>query len=185
MANKVQSVQLRSNTLLQQYATRKAAAEPGISRQSVQWTLKTDLNLYPYKMILLPKLTVQNKNQRMAFAEWAENNEVWFNNVWFSDEAHFHLDGVINKQSVQFWASENLHVIHEKVHHALRIAVWVAVSSHGLLGPIFIEEAVNSEHYLSMFCVSPSCYRFVITNSVVHAGWSQAAHSKCSFRLSA
>jgi hypothetical protein len=38
----------------------------------------------------------------MAFAEWAQNNEVLFNSVWFSDEAHFHVDGVVNKQEV--WA---------------------------------------------------------------------------------
>jgi hypothetical protein len=41
-------------------------------------------------------------------------------------------------------------VIHEKVHHALRITVWVVISSHGLLGSIFFEETVNSEYYLSM-----------------------------------
>jgi hypothetical protein len=43
-------------------------------------------------------------------------------------------------------------VIHEKVHHAPRITVWVAISSHGLLGPIFFEKTVNSERYLSMLC---------------------------------
>jgi hypothetical protein len=48
------------------------------------------------------QMTVHNKHQRMAFAEWAHNNEVSFNNIWFSDEAHFHLDGVVNKQNVRF-----------------------------------------------------------------------------------
>jgi hypothetical protein len=27
----------------------------------------------------------------------------------FRDEAHFHLDGFVNKQNTKFWASENLH----------------------------------------------------------------------------
>jgi hypothetical protein len=31
-----------------------------------------------------PELTVQNEHQRMVFAEWAQNNEVSFNKVWFS-----------------------------------------------------------------------------------------------------
>jgi hypothetical protein len=94
-------------------------------------------------MTVLPKLTVQNKHQRMIFAEWAQNNEVSFKNVWFFDKAHYHMDGVVNKLNVRFWASEYPRVIHEKVHHATRITVWVATSSHGLPGPIFFEETVN------------------------------------------
>jgi hypothetical protein len=31
-----------------------------------------------------------------------------------------------------------------------RITVWVVISSHGLLGPIFFKDTVNSERYLSM-----------------------------------
>jgi hypothetical protein len=58
-------------------------------------------------MTVLLELSVQNKYQRMTFAEWAQNNEVLFNNIWFSDEAHFNLDGVVNKQNVLFWASGN------------------------------------------------------------------------------
>jgi hypothetical protein len=72
----------------------------GISRRLVQHILKSDLNLYPCRMTVLPKLTVQNKYQRMAFAEWAQNNEVLFNNVWLS-EAQFHFGGKVNKQNVQ------------------------------------------------------------------------------------
>jgi hypothetical protein len=49
--------------------------------QSVQQIFKSYLSLYPYKMTVLPKLTVQNKQKRIAFAEWAQNNEVSFNSV--------------------------------------------------------------------------------------------------------
>jgi hypothetical protein len=74
----------------------------------------------------------------MAFAEWAQNNEVSFRNVWFSDEAHFHLFCMVNKKKVQFLASENPPVIREKVQHAPNITMWVAISSHGPLGLIFL-----------------------------------------------
>jgi hypothetical protein len=120
---------------------------------------------------VLPKLIFQNKHQMMAFAEWAQNNELSVNNLWFSGEAHIHLDGVFNKQNVQFWVSENPCVIHEKVHRAPRITVWAAVSSHGVLGPIFFGETVNVSA-IYYFCASPSCYRFAVTDSLVHAGWS-------------
>jgi hypothetical protein len=47
--------------------------------------MESNLNLYPYKITVLPKLTVCNKHQRMAFAEWAQNKEVLFSDVQFSD----------------------------------------------------------------------------------------------------
>jgi hypothetical protein len=62
------------------------------------------------------------------------------------------LDVVVNKQNVRFWASENPRVIHEKVHHALRITMWGTNSNHGMLGPVSFEETMNIERYLSMFC---------------------------------
>jgi hypothetical protein len=43
-------------------STWKFAVQLGMSRRSVQRILKSDLNFYPYKMTVLPILTVQNKN---------------------------------------------------------------------------------------------------------------------------
>jgi hypothetical protein len=60
---------------------RKAAAQLAISRRSVQRILKSDLNLYRYKMTVLPKLTIRNKHQRMASSEWAQNNDVSLSDV--------------------------------------------------------------------------------------------------------
>jgi hypothetical protein len=80
-------------------STWKAATQLGISRRLVQQILKNDLNLYAYKMTVSPKLKVKK------IKEWHLLNglriEVSFNNVRFSDEAHFHLDGVLNKQNVR------------------------------------------------------------------------------------
>jgi hypothetical protein len=104
------------------------------------------------------------------------------------DEAHFHLDGVVNKQNVQFWASQNLHVIHEKVHHALRITVGRHLKSLTARSNLLwrdSEQWAPLKHVVQYFCVSPSYCRFAVTNSAVHAGWSQAACSECSFGLSA
>jgi hypothetical protein len=103
----------------------------------------------------------------MAFAEWAQDNEASFNNVWFSDETHFHLDGAVNKQIVRFWASENPRVIHEKMHYAPRITVWVSNSSHGLLGPIFFKETASSEGYLILLCLSflLQVYPYILSGS--------------------
>jgi hypothetical protein len=47
------------------------------------------------------------------------------------------------------------------------------------------EQWAQFKHVVQCFSASFPCNRFAITNSVVHAGWSQAAHNECCFGLSA
>jgi hypothetical protein len=56
-----------------------------------------------------------------------------------------------------------------KVHHAGRITVWVAMSSHGLLVPICFEEPVNTERYLSM--LRKSFVPDLATGLLLHTRW--------------
>jgi hypothetical protein len=81
-------------------STRKAAAQLGISRRSVQQILKSDLSFYPYNITVLPNFQFKTNIKGWHFSEWAHNNEVLFISVQFYDETHFHLDGVVNKQNV-------------------------------------------------------------------------------------
>ncbi|EFN79402.1 hypothetical protein EAI_09473, partial [Harpegnathos saltator] len=41
----------------------------------------------------------------------------------FSDEADFHLDGLVNRQNCRIWGSENPRVIVEKQMHPQRVTV--------------------------------------------------------------
>jgi hypothetical protein len=52
-------------------------------------------------MTVLPTLTVRNKHQRMAFAEWAQNNEVSCSNVSYSDEAQVSFNNVSYSDEAQ------------------------------------------------------------------------------------
>jgi hypothetical protein len=75
--------------------------------------------------------------------------------VFFSDEAHFHLSGCVNKQNFRYWSENNARVIHQKPLHSDRATVWCAVSRMGIIGPYFFEEGnraatVNSERYVSI-----------------------------------
>ena len=49
----------------------------------------------------------------------------------FSDEAHFDLDGYVNKQNCRFWGKENPHAYSEKLTHPKKL----------LFGPDFGPEA--------------------------------------------
>jgi len=36
----------------------------------------------------------------LNFSAWVRHEEALLYNTWFSDKAHFHLDGTVNKQNV-------------------------------------------------------------------------------------
>ena len=46
-----------------------------------------------------------------------------------TNEAHFHLDGFVNKQNARFWASENPKVIHQRPLHAAKVPVWCGITA--------------------------------------------------------
>ena len=48
--------------------------------------------------------------------------------AFFSDEAHFHLLGSVNKQNMCCWSPENPRELHQRPLHALRVTVWCALS---------------------------------------------------------
>jgi hypothetical protein len=53
-------------------------------------------------MLVLHKLSARDQYQRPEFTVRAEQEETTIHNEWFLDVAHFHLDGVMDKQNVQF-----------------------------------------------------------------------------------
>jgi hypothetical protein len=42
-------------------------------------------------------------------------------NMWFSDDPHFHLDGVVSKQNVWFWAVEHLKQVHKQDNYGEKL----------------------------------------------------------------
>lgn len=140
-------------------STRKLAAQLSISRRSVQRILKEDLNLFPYKIQLVSKLNPSDYPVRLEFCkkmlEMLEADSTLIDHIFMSDEAHFDLNGNVNKQNCRFWAETNPNNIHEVELHPERVTVWCAVSSKSIIGPFFFEArgravTVNSQRYLAM-----------------------------------
>ncbi|GBN02535.1 hypothetical protein AVEN_251-1 [Araneus ventricosus] len=70
--------------------------------------------------------------------------------IWFTDEAHFHLNRSVNKQNWRFFGSENPHLRDEKPLHSPKITAWVAVCSRGIIVPFFMRETMSSERYITI-----------------------------------
>lgn len=138
-------------------SVRLRAANLNLSQTTVRRILKVDLHFHPYKMVICQQLLPGDHNQRKMFCERMssvlDDNE---NVVLFtSDEAHFHLDGFVNKQNFRYWGPENPRETHERPLHSPRVTVWCAVGEKTVIGPYFFEEngvtvTVNSERYLAM-----------------------------------
>jgi transposase len=90
----------------------------GIRPTSLRRILTEDLQLRPYKVQFIQKLEYRDHSERAAFAEWIQsclaNDTQFCEKIIFSDEAHFHLGGYVNKQNCRIWGSENPQVTCEQ-----------------------------------------------------------------------
>ncbi|CAK1579832.1 unnamed protein product [Parnassius mnemosyne] len=121
-------------------STRKRSSALNLPRTSLQRILKKDLHLHPYKIQLVQELKDTDTIHRLNFANEMLNRFTSFNNVFFSDEAHFHINGHVNKQNYRYWSCENPNRKHQKPLHSPKVTVWAAMSAHGIIGPYFFED---------------------------------------------
>lgn len=112
--------------------------------QTTTWRiLRKDLGLHPYKIVLTQELKPLDHQKRRLFADWTlEQLEVdpnFAKKIIFSDEAHFWLNGFVNKQNCRFWCENNPQEIHEKPLHPEKVTVWCGLWSGGIIGPYFFK----------------------------------------------
>ena len=73
-----------------------------------------------------------------------------------SDQAHFHLNGMVNQQNCHYWTLENSRKLHTKPLHNPKVMVSCAVGKAAVIGPYFFEDnngntvIMNSESYTEM-----------------------------------
>ncbi|GFT02757.1 hypothetical protein TNCV_879601 [Trichonephila clavipes] len=80
----------------------------------------------------------QNDHQaRRRFVEWAQNEIAvvpdFHKRILFSDEAHFWLNGYVNKQNGRIWSEANPQVYVETPLHPEKMTVWCALWAGGIL----------------------------------------------------
>lgn len=136
-------------------SVRKIAASTGIKKSTVHMILRKKLKLHPYKMQIVQKLDENDYVLRERYARTALERfrtPRTLGNVLFSDEAHFHIEGYVNKQNMRYWNPSNPRERHQKSLHCSKTTVWCAISAQGIIGPYFFNEGetVNSSVYCRM-----------------------------------
>ncbi|GFU94800.1 putative DD41D transposase [Trichonephila clavipes] len=129
----------------------------------------------------------QNDHQaRRRFVEWAQNEIAvvpdFQKRILFSDEAHFWLNGYVNKKNCRIWSEANSQVYVETPLHPEKLTVWCALWAGEIIGPYFFK---NDEGH--NFTVNGDRYRAMITNFFIpelnnhdiHEPWFQQDGATC------
>ena len=128
----------------------QVSARTGIPAASVRRILRKSIGLYPYKLTITQAITEDDKVKRLAFAEYLLAHEEIIENILWSDEAYFSLDGTVNTHNCVIWAFEKPTQTLQRHLHSPKICVWMALTANYKLKPFFFPNTVNSENYLAL-----------------------------------
>ena len=99
-------------------SVRRVAAVCTIPKTTVHRTMRDHLLLKPYKGHFVQQLYEEDFQDRVDMCETLEPmllNDHNEENFFFSDEAAFHLNGLINKHNVRYWYETNPNIQPETV----------------------------------------------------------------------
>lgn len=143
-----------------QQSIRRRSQQLGLSYGSLWRILRKDLGLKAYKIQLVQELKPPDLRLRRVFSEWAleqlNMDPHFYRKILFSDEAHFWLNGYVNKQNCRIWGDEQPEAVQELPLHPEKCTVWCGLWAGGVIGPYFFKNengrnvTVNGLRYREM-----------------------------------
>ena len=141
---------------------REASTKLQIPRSTIHKVLHRNLRLYAYKVQLLQALKPEDKPRRNKFAltmlNRLDSDPGFLKCVCFSDESTFHVSGLLKRQNLRIWGSENPHDTCELKRDSPKIDVWCGLMHDKIIGPFFFaEKSITAQIYLDVLTeyVSP------------------------------
>jgi hypothetical protein len=100
-----------------------------IHKSSIYRILRKKTKLKPYKICLSQKLTILQKEQRLALCQWiVEQDDETISQIIFRDEKWFQLNQHPNRQNTRYWGvSKPTFVYDVKTLHVAKIMAFVIV----------------------------------------------------------
>ena len=88
-----------------------------------------------------PPLKDVQTNKQFRFFPFFQKTPILVkqNKIIFSDEAHFHLGGYVNKQNCRICSTENPHAYIEMPAQPKRVTVWCGFWSSGVIASFLFE----------------------------------------------
>ena len=131
-------------------SVRRSSQEIGISRSTMQDILKQE-HFHPYKLQILHKLTEDDPDRQLEMCHWLLEHPMLCQDMLFSNEANFYVNGKVNKQNCQYYSQSNPHWMEAcREHSSTKIMVWCGLWKKHILGPFFFLSNLTGEAYLQM-----------------------------------
>ena len=93
--------------------------------------------------------------QRRIYGDWSlgklAEDLLLYQKIVFSDEAHFWLNGYVNKHNCGFWSEDQSKELQKLPVHAEKVTVWCGLWAVVIIGPCFFKDA---DYDIQLFFVS-------------------------------
>ncbi|GBM99137.1 hypothetical protein AVEN_172401-1 [Araneus ventricosus] len=128
--------------------------QPSIYKYRVQLhdVVHNQLRLYGYKLQLLHELKPDDKPRRRTFSgemlQEMEEDKNFLQRVMFSDEATFHVSGIVNRHNTRIWGVQNPHTVLEQARDSPKVKCGLPHDRMNYRA--FSEVIIRSDNYLYM-----------------------------------
>ncbi|GFW66249.1 hypothetical protein TNCV_1711481 [Trichonephila clavipes] len=132
--NKLSLVILSTTLIAQQYIViLQKAALPFMAHHSGAITQLDNFRSHMSRISLECLYDVDTLLRKTRSKDSSPIEYIWDLRILFSDEAHFWLNGYVNKQNCRIWSEANLQVYVETPLHPEKLTVWCALWAGGIL----------------------------------------------------
>jgi hypothetical protein len=133
---------------------RELSTAAGISKASVKRILKAE-NFHPYKVQHHHELNDDDFLNRMIFAEdfmdRCNTDPHLLENICFTDESTFFLNGHFNHQNIRYYSDSNPHwMLDDRCQNSAKVNVWAGIYNDTIIGPFFFDGNIDGDSYLHM-----------------------------------
>ena len=108
-------------------SARAASRELGVSWSTLRKILRCILHWCPYKIQIVLQLKSHDPQKRLDFAfqfvARMEVDDMWPENILWTDEAHFTIESAVNTQKCRIWSSTKPLLVHQRPLYSAYVTV--------------------------------------------------------------